>query len=331
MFQRKPVDGQNHFGLERFASRITRISHGFLDSLLGRHADLFQELSHRHVEIFIHVLASLVLTQRLDATAPVLLRFSQCPDTFDEQDAKLKTVVLLILALWPTSLSAQSTELRLFMAEDISATGFTQYLLPRFSLKHSIRVIKTPLDNQADVIIGDKGLPVFSGLGQDWHLLRNNTTQAVKFEDWLLSEIGKRAIAAFVVDGAAVFNPNLATELPIQAVIFKGDAAQGERLSLLHCGRCHVINASNRMKGMGATPSFGVLRTLDDWQSRFSTFYVLNPHPSFTQIVDVTTAFDPAHPSPIHPLTLTQGGLDAILAYVSTIEPADLGAPLQSQ
>ena len=85
------------------------------------------------------------------------------------------------------------------------------------------------------------------------------------------------------------------------------------------------------MLGIGSTPSFFVLRALKDWDIRFQTFYSLNPHPSFTQIAEVTEPFPVDRPSPIVPVELTLDEFDAILAYVSALKPADLGAPLQLQ
>jgi hypothetical protein len=82
---------------------------------------------------------------------------------------------------------------------------------------------------------------------------------------------------------------------------------------------------------MEQTPSFALLRTFSDWQDRFSTFYVRNPHPSFTQVIDITPPFARNLPPAIVPLEITQDELDSILAYVATILPADLGAPLQNQ
>ena len=68
------------------------------------------------------------------------------------------------------------------------------------------------------------------------------------------------------------------------------DYAPGEKLTLLHCGRCHVVSERNRFGGIGSTPSFAALRGAADWEERFRAFYALNPHPAFTQIPDVTSA-----------------------------------------
>ena len=72
-------------------------------------------------------------------------------------------------------------------------------------------------------------------------------------------------------------------------------------------------------------------RTLPGWLKRFEGFYALKPHGAFTQVADVTPPFNPARPSPIVPIEMTLDDLDAILAYVATVAPADLGAPIQSQ
>jgi mono/diheme cytochrome c family protein len=107
------------------------------------------------------------------------------------------------------------------------------------------------------------------------------------------------------------------------------DYAPGEKLTLFNCGRCHVINDRNKYGGIGSTPSFGALRTLEDWEERFSAFYVLPPHPAFTQIEGVTEPFPINRPSPIHPMELTLQELDAITAYTRTIAPKDLGAAVR--
>jgi hypothetical protein len=105
----------------------------------------------------------------------------------------------------------------------------------------------------------------------------------------------------------------------------------GRKLSGELCGRCHVVYADDRMNDIGSTPSFFVLRAMRNWDVRFQTFYALNPHPAFTQVTDVTPPFPIDRPSPIVPVEMTLDDLEAILAYVSGIAPADLGAPLQHQ
>ena len=189
----------------------------------------------------------------------------------------------------------------------------------------------TQVDESGDVVIGGKGVPVFAGLDRIWSVTGSKAAGPDLFMEWLLSEIGKRTIESFKLDSVAVFTAQVKDQKVAPVLAFEGDLVQGEALSLAHCGRCHVINETNRMKGMGQTPSFALMRTFDDWDNRFATFFVLNPHPSFTQIAGITESFAAHLPPAIVPLEITQAEIDHILSYVATITPADLGAPLQSQ
>ena len=107
------------------------------------------------------------------------------------------------------------------------------------------------------------------------------------------------------------------------------DYAPGEKLTLFHCGRCHVITERNKYGGIGSTPSFGALRTLEDWEDRFDSFYALAPHPAFTQVAGVTEDFPINRPSPIHPVELTLEEIDVITEFTRTIPPKDLGGPVR--
>lgn len=127
---------------------------------------------------------------------------------------------------------------------------------------------------------------------------------------------------------AALAAITAAAALPAPAVHAQ-DFAPGERLAMIHCGRCHVIGPRNRMGGIGSTPSFAALRTLDDWRDRFAVFYTLNPHPAFTQIPDVTPPFPEERPSPIAPVVLSLDDLERITGYAETVEPRDLGSPVR--
>ena len=106
------------------------------------------------------------------------------------------------------------------------------------------------------------------------------------------------------------------------------DYAPGEKLTLVNCGRCHVVSPKNRMGGIGSTPSFRALRSFPDWEDRMKAFWTLRPHPSFTQIEGMTPPFPPDRPAHVHPITLTLDELDRIIAYARTVEPADLGGSL---
>ena len=70
---------------------------------------------------------------------------------------------------------------------------------------------------------------------------------------------------------------------------------------------------------------------MGDWDNRFRAFFALNPHPAFTQVEDVTEPFPIDRPPPIIPVEITLADLEAIMAYVSRLEPADLGAPIKHQ
>jgi len=103
----------------------------------------------------------------------------------------------------------------------------------------------------------------------------------------------------------------------------------GERLSLIHCGRCHVIGEANKYGGIGMTPSFPALRAYPDWKTRFEAFYTQPPHKALTQIEGVTEAFHESLPPSAHPVFLTEAEVAAILKFVETLAPKDIwaGAP----
>jgi hypothetical protein len=214
-------------------------------------------------------------------------------------------------------------------------SGLVRYLVPRFSMKTGVQVKVTDLDTpsaDAAQLAPGAGTLALARSGVDYLIsVPEGDAHAARFSDWLLGEIGQRTVAAFVPDVGAPFDAAANRPAPKPKLDMTRDISRGIELSLTHCGRCHVIGPQNRMNGIDSTPSFGVLRSLADWERRFETFYVLNPHPSFTQIPDVTAAFDPARPSPIVPVQLSLDDLDEILAYVARMKPADLGAPIRHQ
>jgi hypothetical protein len=210
-------------------------------------------------------------------------------------------------------------------------SGLAKYLLPRFALKTGTRVTLGAPGDLA-LLADAEGRPVFQQGDTVYRIGPAGTPAAQSFVDWLTSEIGLATIDSFVpADGQPGFSRPTATARTDAGPVYEGDAAHGERVSLQHCGRCHVISEKNRWNGIGSTPSFGVLRAQSDWGSRFEAFYVLAPHPAFTQIDGLTEPFDITRPSPIVPIEMTPADLDAILAFVSAIEPAELGAPIHHQ
>ena len=241
-----------------------------------------------------------------------------------------RLIFSILLALFAHPALAQDGPLGLAAPESVTSTGLLRYILPRFSLKTGIRI--TP-DAGGDLILREAppGVPVF-GRGETVYFLTvPDDPRAARFADWLTSEIGQRTIDAFAEDGEQLFTSAVDIVEEEVATVYDGDPVEGARVSLAHCGRCHVIGPQNAGKSIGSTPSFAVLRTLVDWEEKFLAFFALAPHPAFTQIEDVTEPFDPQRPSPIVPVLMTLDDLDAIMAYVSTVPAADLGAPLQYQ
>ena len=58
---------------------------------------------------------------------------------------------------------------------------------------------------------------------------------------------------------------------------------------------------------------------------------MLKPHAAFTQVDGVTEPFAANLPSPIAPIEVSLEEIEAITAYVGSVDPADLGAPIKSQ
>lgn len=208
-------------------------------------------------------------------------------------------------------------------------TGILKHLLPRFSLKTGIRITLT--DQSGDAAFGADGTPVFREDATVWHFATDGDADAARFKDWLLSDVGKRTIDGFAPGGVARFSSDVAVTNTVAVSAPDGDLVLGEATSLRQCGRCHVVNESNRMNAIGSTPSFALMRTFPNWQSRFESFFVLKPHPAFTQVEDVTAPFPDHLPSPIAPIVVTVEEIEAITAYVGSITPADLGSPIQIQ
>ncbi|MCF6231756.1 MAG: hypothetical protein L3J36_01450 [Rhodobacteraceae bacterium] len=229
-------------------------------------------------------------------------------------------------------------DLSLLVAPELVSSGLMAFLLPRFSLKTGVKVHAEPLDagrasgNTMQLQPGT-GTPALTRQDQTYGLTPPDMDDkpAVRFFDWVMSDIGQRTINQFAPNGAQMFFGAADNVVATRATAQVGDVSRGAALSYVHCGRCHVVGARNRMSGIGSTPSFGLLRGLDDWEDRFRAFYALNPHPSFTQIAGITAPFDKTRPSPIWPLALTSAELDDIVAFTAGITPLDLGAPLVHQ
>jgi len=241
--------------------------------------------------------------------------------------------LLVVLISLPLVARAGDRPVRLHAADRLVESGVLDYILPRFSLKTQVRVEQVATAAEADLVLGDTGSALFEGAGQVWRMKRRQTDHAgtERLAKWLQSEIGQRTVTSFAPGGTALFSLPEVAEAETADPAFSGDAEQGHAVSRAKCTRCHAVDEATRGWGIGSTPSFAVLRSMADWETRFTGFYALNPHPAFTQITDVTAPFPPERPSPIAPIELTLDELEAVLAYVAGMPPADLGEPLKHQ
>ncbi len=242
-------------------------------------------------------------------------------------------LTIAALVLLPVWVQADTKTVRLHAPAKLVETGLLKYILPRFSLKTQVKVTQVQEVAQADITFGAQGRPLFEGAGEVWRMDQRSEGHAGtdRFVAWLMSEIGTRTILAYAPEGTPLFTKPSQTEQAVAEITFDGDPVLGLRVSRTHCIRCHVVDDQALLSGIGSTPSFAVLRSLPDWDQRFAAFFALNPHPSFTVIQDVTEPFPHDRPSPIVPIDLTLDDLDAILAYVAGMAPAELGAPLKHQ
>jgi len=238
---------------------------------------------------------------------------------------------LLLAALFPAH--ADDRLIRLTVPPTLADSGLMAYVLPRFSLKTQVKVQIVGPGEEAEAALGDAGTPVFSGEGATWALadLAPDHPGVRKFRDWITAEVGQRAITGFTRDGVQIFTPPVIAAATAGPATFEGDAKRGAVLARTHCGRCHVSTADAPHRGIGSTPSFFVLRALGNWEERLRTFYLRAPHPSFTQVEDVTGPFPDTLPPAVRPVEMTLDDLESIIAYTAGLAPADLGAPIRSQ
>ena len=248
----------------------------------------------------------------------------------------IASLSLLLAVFAGASSDASGRSFVLHAPAELVESGILKFLIPRFSLKNATRVnvSSTPEGAHANLNNQGKGLSVIQGPNDVWSFEitgSDNQDATARFEKWLTSETGRRTIAAFTVDGKNPYSP---ADLQAKKKVVKVKSASaviGEEISQARCGRCHMVNEKTRLTTIGSTPSFALMRGFEDWENRFLGFYALRPHPAFTIVEDVTPPFDPERPSPIHPIKVTLDEIDAITAYVESIEPTDLGAPLQVQ
>lgn len=246
----------------------------------------------------------------------------------------LATSLLALLVAPADRAVAQGRVFSLGAPAELVDSGLMKFLLPRFSLKTATRVELVGAQDPAVARLSREppGRRVFTGPQGDWFLRIGDgeaAEAARRFESWLAGEIGQNTVAAFTVDGRQPYRPAAGPETQDAPIAIVGDAVEGERLAERHCGRCHMVNDRTRLTTIGSSPSFALVRVFPDWMRRFQSFYALRPHPAFTIVADVTEPFDPTRPPPIVPVRVTVDDIQAILAFAATIEPADLGRPLE--
>ena len=247
----------------------------------------------------------------------------------------MRILLVIALLIWPASVLAEDRSFRLGIPEDLIASGFDKHVFTRFKFKHRITVVPVSPAGDADarLLPGEEGARMFQSLdGQTWRLARGDDPDGYvrTFSDWLKSGPGKSAIESFAPEGTQLFTTEATVVVAKAEEVFEGDALDGGRLALVHCGRCHVVDKRNRMGGIGSTPSFAALRGRSNWSDLFRAFWTHNPHPSFTQVEGLTEPFTEDRVSHITPIEMTPEELEAITAFVATITPKDLGRPVQS-
>lgn len=249
----------------------------------------------------------------------------------------VRNIIPLVLVLVLAAASAASGEGKqatLIAPAILHDSGLFKYLLPRFTLKHGIRVVLRPAGAAADLRLtfdlDDGGRRIFRMDGRAVALVQDNPSpHAARFAEWLASDVGLRTLSDF--PGTPEITADLAPDATRDVVLPTGDRAAGEAMARKLCGRCHVVSDDDPLAGIGSTPSFAVLRALPGWQDRLASFFALKPHPAFTQVAEMTVPFPPERPPPIVAIRLSLADIDNIVAFVAGIPPADLGAPVQIQ
>lgn len=238
--------------------------------------------------------------------------------------------ILMVVVLAAAPARADDRLVFLHAPQALVESGLIKHILPRFTLKTRVKVELVDA-SEAQIVLGDAGKPLFEGAGQVWHMTVADPDHdgTARFADWLTSEVGRNTVVSFAPAGTPLFALPSAADVAEALPEFSGDAQLGHEVARTKCTRCHAVDAATRGAGIASSPSFSVLRSLPDWEARFTAFYVLNPHPAFTQVTDVTAPFPSDRPSPIVPVELTLDEVEAVLAYVATMDAALLGAPLQ--
>lgn len=103
-----------------------------------------------------------------------------------------------------------------------------------------------------------------------------------------------------------------------RAVQPNASVVAGRKLAIKHCARCHVIGDYNRLGGIGSTPSFQAMTTLDDYKERFKTFFQRRPHPVFVRVPGYPRWSNTLPYAPVFKITTKQ--INDILHFAESLE-----------
>ena len=235
-------------------------------------------------------------------------------------------------------LAGIAADARVFIPEPWLDAGLDQHLFPRFMFKSRVRLSATSDETKADFGLRPMA-PDESGVhvaNVDELMVGLVAEQAspkamAVFAEWLKSDPGRAALLDFQLAGVPLFTTPKRVQPVVVEVALTGDVTRGKQLSELHCARCHVVDRSKPFGAIGNSPSFHAMRSFTDWLPTFSTFYGANPHRALIaieSIQDPHTDLRPVHIARIH---LTLDDILDIVTLVSTLEPLDLGAPVQAR
>lgn len=247
-------------------------------------------------------------------------------------DVKRLLGIVTAILLFAGSAAEAQEPLTLKMPEALRAQGFDQHLLPRFRFRSRITV-EAVTGGSADMVLsadGPGGTVVFSDdQGKDFRLRirRDPEGRASAFLDWLRSTPGRAAISGFEPVALTPADPKPRATAKVE---LSGDAAHGRKLAHERCQRCHVVNPDRPFAGIGSTPSFPAIRSMPGWRDRFTGFWGVNPHRGLVAVEEVHDPNTDQRPVPMVQVRLTLDDVDDILAYVATLTPLDLGAPVAS-
>lgn len=242
----------------------------------------------------------------------------------------------VLLGLLP--LTGWASQAQVFLPESWIEAGLDTHLFPRFMFKSRIRLQATPVEAEADFALrpmapDEGGIHVANV--DELMIGVVKTTQSSEsmaaFAEWLLSDPGRAALLDFSLGGAPLFSTPVRVQPVVAEVQLTGDPVRGKQLSEAHCGRCHVVDRSKPFGAIGNSPSFHAMRSFTDWLPTFSVFYTANPHRGLIAIESVQDPHTDQRPVHIARIKLTLDDVLDIVTFVSTLEPLDLGAPVQAR